>query len=235
MIKLLQLSLILLCFGIVGCSTVNHQKIVDQATWPDPTRYENAIVAFEEEDAQTPPPAQAIVAVGSSSMRGWHKSIEEDLAPFVIIPRGFGGSNMHDVLHYTDRIVTAYNPKAVLLYEGDNDIAAGASAEVVFSTYMAFFKRVWAADSDVRIYVLSIKPSPSRWKHWPEMQRANELLKRQCNRDRRLIFIDVATPMLDSNGEPKPEIFLSDNLHMKRAGYEIWRDAVLPVLQKYER
>ncbi len=35
--------------------------------------------------------------------------------------------------------------------------------------------------------------------------------------------------MLAANGEPKPEIFLGDKLHMNEKGYAIWRD----VLGKY--
>ncbi len=234
MFKNLSYFYLLIVFVLAGCSSVNHRQIVEEASWPKPSRYEKAIVAFEEQDEAAPTPEQAIVAVGSSSMRGWHKHIAEDLAPHVIIPRGFGGSNMHDVLYYTDRVVTKYNPKAVLLYEGDNDVASGVSAELVRSAYISFFEEVWKANPKTRIYVLSIKPSPSRWKHWPEMKRANELLMKECKRDKRLIYIDVATPMLAENGEPKADIFLNDDLHMNRKGYEIWRSAVLPVLNEYE-
>jgi len=90
-------------------------------------KYEKEIQDFESADRKQFPPPGAIVCIGSSSMKGWHSTIVNDLAPLTIIPRGFGGSSMNDALHYVDRIVIPYKPRAVAVYEGDNDIADGIS------------------------------------------------------------------------------------------------------------
>ena len=50
------------------------------AEYPDPERFRGAIDAFLAADEETPPSKGAIVATGSSSMRGWHGRIAEDLA-----------------------------------------------------------------------------------------------------------------------------------------------------------
>lgn len=202
--------------------------------WPDPKRFEKDIAAFEAADKLKPPPEGAIVAIGSSSMRGWHKSIHEDLAPLTVIARGFGGSCMNDALYYTDRMVLAYKPRAVVLYEGDNDIAGGYGVEPFVNAVQSFSEKIHATLPETRIYVLAVKPSPSRWKHWPEVQRANELLREYCATDKRLKFIDVATPMLKDDGTPKDGIYLNDNLHMKPEGYAIWTASVRPILLKKE-
>ena len=94
-------------------------------TYPNPERFEKAVQAFEAKDKKDPPPASAIVCTGSSSMVGWHKTIRNDLAPLTVIPRGFGGSTMNDVLYYAERVAIPYRPRAILVYEGDNDIACG--------------------------------------------------------------------------------------------------------------
>lgn len=202
--------------------------------WPRPERWEETIAAFEAEDAKQMPPQGAIVGIGSSSMRGWHKSIKADLAPLTVIPRGFGGSCMNDALHYVDRMVIKYRPRAVVLYEGDNDIAGGWTKEQILEAFRAFTARIHAELPETRIYFISIKPSISRWDKWPAMKEANALLAAECARDPRLTYIDVATPMLGADGTPKPEIFLSDNLHMKPEGYAIWTAAVKPVLEAKE-
>ncbi len=206
----------------------------EEKTYPAPQRFEKAIAAFEAKDQQTPPVKGGVVCVGSSSMRAWHPTIARDLAPLTVLPRGFGGSNMNDALHYADRIVLRYEPRAILLYEGDNDIAQGVSPEKVWKTFNAFVKKVHERLPQTRIYVLAIKPSIRRWHLWPQMKRANELIAKECAKDKRLRYIDVATPMLDKAGRPKPEIFLDDKLHMNAKGYAIWRDAVRPVLVKLE-
>jgi len=121
-----------------------------------------------------------------------------------------------------------------MVYEGDNDIAAKIPPEGVLAAYRAMAAKIHAADPDTRIYVISIKPSISRWEMWPGMEAANALLKAECESDDRMHYIDVATPMLGSDGKPLPDIFLKDNLHMNRKGYDIWREAVRPVLMEHE-
>ena len=197
------------------------------AEYPDPERYRAAIDAFAAEDV---PPAGAIVATGSSSMRGWHRRIAEDLAPLAIVPRGFGGSNMADVSHFVAELVLRHSPRAVLLYEGDNDAALGATPAEIVRHFDAFAAAVHAALPETRIYVLAVKPSLARWRLRDAMQATNAGLQERAAADPRLVFIDVATPMLNDAGEPRPEIFVADGLHMNDAGYDIWRDAVRPVL-----
>ena len=202
--------------------------------YPSPDRFEKAIKNFEKADKKKAPPQGAILCIGSSSMGGWHKHIAEDLSPLTVIKRGFGGSNMNDALHFADRVVIPYKPRAILLYEGDNDIAQGISPQEILQTFGAFVKKVRKALPKVRIYVLSIKPSPSRWRMWGRMMQANSLLGRVCARYSFLTYIDIATPMLNSSGKPKGDIFLSDKLHMNREGYLIWKKAVRSVLVKKE-
>ena len=203
-------------------------------TYPDPARFEDQIAAFEMADAKEMPPIGAIVCVGSSSMRGWHKHIADDLAPLTVIPRGFGGSNFNDLMYYLDRIVLKYRPRAILVYEGDNDTAHGISPEKTASMFAEFVAKVHEELPDCRIYFLAIKPSISRWSIWPKMEEANRLIETQCRIDDRLTYLDIATGMLGEDGTPRPDIFLDDNLHMNRKGYEIWRDTVRPVLVERE-
>ena len=200
------------------------------AEYPDPERYRPAIDAFAAEAEDAPPPAGAIVATGSSSMRGWHGRIAEDLAPLAIVPRGFGGSNMADVVHFVDELVLRYKPRAVLLYEGDNDVALGATPAQIIGHFDAFAAAIHKALPETRIYILAVKPSLARWHLWDTMQGTNAGLAERAAADPRLTFIDVATPMLNEDGEPRPNIFVEDGLHMNGAGYDIWRDAVRPVL-----
>ena len=94
----------------------------------DPSRWADAIAAFDADAASRP--SGAIVLTGSSSFARW-RTMEEDLAPLTVVPRGFGGSTMADVLHYVDRLVMPYKPRAVVIYEGDNDTFFGVSPETI--------------------------------------------------------------------------------------------------------
>ena len=204
------------------------------ALYADPSEWADEIELFAMSDAVVPRPTGAIVATGSSSMRFWGERIKDDLAPLTIIPRGFGGSTMNDVLHHLDALVLQYQPRAVLIYEGDNDIALGISNEAVMNRYQTTISRIHAYDDTIRIYLLAVKPSIDRIHHWPQMQAFNQMLATLCAGDPRLTFLDVATPMLDANGQPKADIFVADELHMNAAGYDLWRDAIRPALLERE-
>ena len=207
---------------------------VEVAMYPDPARFEEQIASFEEADRHSFPSAGAVLCIGSSSMRGWHRTIREDLAPLTLIPRGFGGSNMNDVVHFADRVVLPYEPRAILLYEGDNDIAHGISPDTVIARFEELVSIVHSSFPEARFYALAVKPSIARWSMWPAMTGTNRLMRERCAKDERLTYIDIAAPMLNGKSEPRPEIFVEDNLHLNRRGYEIWRDAVRPVLVRAE-
>jgi lysophospholipase L1-like esterase len=201
--------------------------------WPDPARYEKTIREFENTTETIP--ANAVLAYGSSSIRGWHKTIREDLAPLPVIPRGFGGSNMNDALHFAERVVVPHKPRAVLLYEGDNDVAGSYPRAEIVDKYEQFIALVKKALPDTHIYIISVKPSALRWKFWPAMKELNSDLQKLADADPNVTFIDVATPMLNADGNPKPEIFLADNLHMNAKGYEIWTKTVRPILMERDK
>ena len=200
---------------------------VAAAEYPDPERFRAAIDAF---NAEVDVPRGDVVATGSSSMRGWHGRIEEDLAPLTIVPRGFGGSNMYDVRYFLDDLVLKHKPRAVMIYEGDNDAALGATTEQVMLNLDAIIEEIHYYLPETRVYVLAVKPSISRWQIWSEMQNTNRAMQRLAKRHSLVTYVDVAAPMLGDDGAPKPEIFIGDNLHMNEAGYDIWRDAVRAVV-----
>jgi len=193
----------------------------------DPHRFEAAIQAFEETDRLAEPSGNAFLFYGSSSIFYWHDMLAEDLAPLEVLPRGFGGSTIIGALHYARRVVIPSNPKAVVLYEGDNDIAKyGMPVDEFVGLFRQFVTLIHQELPDTRIYFLSIKPSPSRWQAWPIMREANRRVEAICDNDDLLQYIDVASPMLDADGLPIEGIFVQDKLHMNRDGYLIWKNVV---------
>ncbi|HVT71993.1 MAG TPA: SGNH/GDSL hydrolase family protein [Lacunisphaera sp.] len=195
----------------------------------DPAHWAGEIDALTRDDAAHPPPPHGIVFVGSSSIRFW-TTLAEDFPGRPVIRRGFGGSELADSVFYFDRIVLPYHPATVVLYAGDNDIAAGKSPEAVAHDFQAFVARLHAALPGTRLLYLAMKPSPSRWRLHEQYERANRLIADQCAADPRLAFVDVWPAMLDAQGQPRPELFRPDLLHLKPAGYAIWVRLLTPLL-----
>ncbi|MXW63671.1 MAG: hypothetical protein F4Y00_02855 [Bacteroidetes bacterium SB0662_bin_6] len=194
-------------------------------------QWEEAIQAFEQMDETNPPPEGAILFAGSSSIRLW-STLAEDFPDARVINRGFGGSQMSDLIHFADRIVTPYAPRLILVYEGDNDVAAGKTAEQVFADYQQFVSLVHDQLSDTRIAFIAIKPSLARRSLMDEMRKANGLIEEYAAARDHLDYIDIFTPMLGEDGEPLPDIFVDDGLHLNAAGYAIWAEVVRPYLAR---
>jgi lysophospholipase L1-like esterase len=195
-----------------------------------PERWAAAINKFTQADLSNPPPRNGVVFIGSSSIGKW-SSLAQDFPGVKAINRGFGGSQLEDSVYYADRIVIPYRPRTVVLYAGDNDLNSGKTPETVHADFKAFVAKIHAALPETRIVFIAIKPSPSRWKLNDKVVRANALIAAECERDQRLAFADIYTPMLNEKGEPRPELFVKDMLHLNAAGYAVWKPVVAPLLK----
>jgi len=195
-----------------------------------PLPFQDEIEAFERRDLLHPPPPGAVVFYGSSTFRLW-PGLESAFPGRRIVNRGFGGSQIEDCIRYAPRIVIPLRPASILFYAGDNDLAAGMTPEQVLGDYRRLVALLRAESPGVRIVFVSIKPSPSRTALLGAMRQANALVRDWSRQDPRLDFVDVFTPMLDSEGMPRPELFGPDALHMNAAGYALWTPLLAPVLR----
>lgn len=198
---------------------------------PKPPPFAKDIADFEASDRTNPPPRGAILFIGSSSIRLW-KTLAADFPEYQVINRGFGGSQIADSVRYADRIVFPYEPKQIVMYAGGNDINAKKSPEQVFADYRAFVAKVHAKLPEVPIAYISIAPNPARWAQVEKVRKANQLISDFAKTDPRLTFIDTFSHMLGSDGQPLPDIYVDDRLHMNQKGYSIWKRIVGPSLQR---
>lgn len=222
-----SLLLRLLLIGAVCLAT--WSPLAAQTAAPDPARFKTDIDAFREWDSKNAAHADSVLFVGSSTIRLWPTADRFPGLP--VINRGFGGSQIPDVNHYIQDVVLKYRPAVVVFYAGDNDINAGRTPDQVVADYRQFVLKVLEVRADTRIVFLAIKPSPARWALWPKMREANDRIQSySLGRPTRLIFVDVATPMLTADGQTQPHLYVEDGLHMTAAGYDLWTRILAPVL-----
>ena len=209
-------------------ATSNHLVIAVEPQQPN--RFEAEIAAMEQADRQAPPPKGGVVFVGSSSIRLW--DLKQSFPDFAAVNRGFGGSQVSDSVYFVERIVLPLAPRVVVVYAGDNDIAAGKSPEQVADDYRALVAKLHAALPETNIIYIAIKPSIQRWKLIDKVRAANKLIRAIAGEDQRLSFVDVEPAMLGDDGQPKPELFQKDGLHLNAAGYAVWAEMLGPHLAK---
>lgn len=195
----------------------------------DPLRFQAEIERMITEPA--PPPDKLIIFTGSSSVRMW-KNLMEAYPEFNLVNRGFGGSQMSDLLYYLDDLVLKSNPCQVFIYEGDNDISSGKTTEQIIMDTEAVCQKIWATNPDITIVLISAKPSVARWHLKGQYEQLNQAFKEMAITYGQLEFADVWTPSLDPDRMVFKDIFLEDNLHMNAKGYAIWKKTLQPFLRK---
>jgi acetyl esterase/lipase len=224
--------LVLLVITLVVLSENRNVNSQNKQQNPQETnnRWEKTIQNFEDWDSKNSFVKEAVLFVGSSSIRLW--PTRDYFPEFPVINRGFGGSHVSDVNYFARRIVLVYKPKVIVFYAGDNDIAGKKTAQRVFDDYLKFVKLVHKNLPSTRIIYVGIKPSGSRWSLWPQMKEANSMIEKFSDKDSRLFYFDSASPLLGSDGKPDAGFFLRDKLHLNKKGYDAWTKKIKPIVKE---
>ena len=187
--------------------------------------FEPEVRALEFLDRTQPHPPKPVLFVGSSSIRLW-PNLPTAFPGWNVINRGFGGSQMGDLLHFFDRLVPIHRPSLILVYEGDNDLAAGLSPNQVALQFEEFLAKCHRQLPETRIVLMAVKPSPLRWSLLAVQQDFNLRLQHLAGEHPGVLFLDMAGPLLGPSGLPRPEFFQADRLHLNDQGYAVWQSVV---------
>lgn len=195
-------------------------------------KYKKILAAAQE----NPPPAGHIICIGSSQMELW-KTVTDDLAPLSVHNYGVGGSRMNQAADLCiDNLAIAFKPRAVILYEGSNDISGGSKPETVLENFQRLHRKLHAALPETRLYVLGLVPSPGkRFEKIDDVRKTNELLRKECETQTWMKFLDTTSPLIGADGQPKAECFIPGNIHMLPAGYAVWKSVIAPVVVPAEK
>lgn len=191
----------------------------------------NDIVAFRKMDSVHTVPAHPVLFIGSSSFTKW-KDVNEYFPGYPIVNRAFGASTLLDLIRYSYDIIIPYQPKQVLIYCGENDLAYSdtvTAAEVV-KRFKTLYGIIRMNLPEAVIDYVSIKPSPLRMDIKDRVIETNRGIAKFMKTEKNAGYIDVYSPMLDAKGDYREDLFVEDRLHMNPKGYAIWKTIILPYL-----
>jgi lysophospholipase L1-like esterase len=191
-------------------------------------RWERYVAAFEEADLAAPQPKGEIVFVGSSTIHRWDTAAY--FPDLKIINRGIDGTELADAVRYIDRLVLRHEPRLIVVYAGDNDIASGKLSEQIGVDFERFVRAVHSKLPQTRILYIGIKPSLLRWLQVDRMRLANDVIRTICQRDDRLAFLDFDNLMLGWDEKPRRDLYVEDGLHLSPLGYQLWTAVLRPFL-----
>ena len=212
---------------LISCSPLKDYNVKDRK-WAFPE-----IEAFEGLDKTQSYAEDAILFIGSSSIRLW-KTLIEDMKPYSVIQRGYGGAHFRDMVFFTDRIMSDHQLSMVVCFVA-NDISGSeqdGTPQEVLKLFKHFIKQVRVKYPTIPIMQIAITPTKSRWSLWPEIDKVNALMKGYCEKTDNLYFIDTVPEFLDEKGQPKPQWFIKDQLHLNEKGYEVWNRIIKREIEK---
>jgi lysophospholipase L1-like esterase len=220
--KTLKILFLILLFGVGSARGL-------MAQYP----YASDIRKFKSADSLSFPPSGEILFIGSSSFRMWN-GVESCFPGYPILNRAFGGSTLEDQIRYAADIVYPYHPRQVVIYCGENDFASSDSITpaMVNQRFVTLFTMIRNRLPGVPVTYVSMKPSPSRWRLKDKYIESNHFIRKFLRRQKQTSYVDVWKIMLGKDGQPLPEIFLDDRLHMNAEGYRLWQKAIQPYLIK---
>jgi GDSL-like Lipase/Acylhydrolase family len=210
--------LLLISLTLLSCSPVSKYRNL-----PEVRSWESDIRNFEQLDRTVKYPDDAILFAGSSSIRLW-STIDNDMAPYHIIQRGYGGAKLSDFAVYARRIFDNHNCKALVLFVA-NDITGAEndkSPEEVAGLFRNVLMTFRGLHPSTPVFWIEVTPTMSRWKVWPEIQKANNLIKAICEKQANTYFIDTDFAFLNEKGIPRDDLFRADRLHLTEKGYAVW-------------
>jgi lysophospholipase L1-like esterase len=214
--------ILLISFVLLSCSpTGKYQNLAEVRSW------EKDIQNFEQLDKSEKYQDDAILFAGSSSIRLWN-SLEKDMVPYHVIRRGYGGAKLSDFAVYAGRIIDPHPCKAIVLFIA-NDITGtdqDKTPSEVAELFKSVLKIIRKGHPSTTVFWVAVTPTVSRWKVWPEIQKANGLIKKICENQKNTYFIKTDFAFLNENGLPKDELFREDKLHLTEKGYAVWTEII---------
>lgn len=172
-------------------------------------------------------PDNALLFLGSSSIRLW-ESLAQDMAPYPVIQRGYGGAHLRDAIFFTDALLGDYQPAMIIGFIA-NDIKGDPQDESpakVKRLFKFFLKQIRARHPETPFLWVEITPTKSRWAQWEEIKVVNQKIKAYCEKTPHLYFVETADAFLTKEGLPRTELFIEDQLHLNPQGYDLWSSII---------
>ncbi|MDN4164490.1 GDSL-type esterase/lipase family protein [Cytophagales bacterium LB-30] len=162
--------------------------------------------------------------LGSSTIKRW-KYLESQFRNHNPTARGFRGITIANVDSYFFPWIYPYQPKRVILYLGDNDIATGLSPLEISRAYESLIQKFERYMPQTEVWVISVKPSPlrRRMSKGKVILDTNARLKQMAESHTKVRYIDLYSLMVNSRGVPDPKYFVRNGLYLSKEGYKLWQ------------
>ena len=171
-----------------------------------------------------------IVLAGSSTLDYWAGAYNA-FSPYSIVNNAIGGTTVTYWLNHYEELIVDYNPSAVVIYVGANDIGNGnwKTGSDTAADAILLLKKLSSSLKKIPIYYISVCPCPGRPEAGEEISVCNAKIKKWCSAKPYVYYLNAAS-YVSKDGEAYEKYYLSDGLHPNNAGYAVWKKRVAQVV-----
>ena len=178
-----------------------------------------------------------LVFDGDSITDGWHKAGQqiwmERYAKFGAFDFGIGGDRTENLLwRLSQGQLKEIHPKLVLLMIGTNNLSSNTNEQIAEGV-KAIIDQYRKLCPDATILLQGIFPRAADATN-PLRERIKEINKIIASYadGKNIRFLDFGDKFLEPDGSMSPEV-MPDFLHPSPKGYQIWAEAIQPVIDQY--
>jgi len=188
-----------------------------------------------EKVAQAKTGKAELVMIGDSITHNWEKqkTYTERFAPYKTLNLGFGGDRTQNVLwRLQNGEIDGIAPKLVTLMIGTNNSGRDSAPDIALGieTIVAELRQR-LPESKIVIFSVFPRNHPRTKGDFEQVKAINKLLPAIAD-NQHVFHVDINQNFLDANGQLRPELFGKDRLHLAGAGYDVWYQALQPILKE---
>ena len=222
----------LLLAAIISALPTVAQQYTDAPQWIQTNKYANINKNLMEEKKQ----ASRVIFMGNSITEGWSLLDSAFFQTNGYINRGISGQSTSQMLLRFRTDVINLKPRLVVILAGINDIAENAGPYNQVYTLGNIQSMIELAHAN-QIQVILCAILPANKFYWrPEIEPAQKVVVlntalRSLAQSQQIPFVDFYTPMVDDALGLK-KVFGEDGVHPSRAGYNVMKQLLQPVIQQ---
>lgn len=197
---------------------------------------------WSDQDAITPEPTNALLFVGSSSIRRW-ESLTRDFADYRMLQRGMGGATFSDMNQLAPSVILKHAPRAIVMWAGVNDLYAGRNASYVYQQFTNFVGTFTNSLPSSKFFYIGITRNPvfaGNSAQNTERTNANALISGfvATNGNPNIVYLDLPaffetlayTTNMTTTNPAELWYYQVDYAHLNQAGYAVWKMSVRQAL-----
>ncbi len=212
-------------FAYLGLMEIVEEDVVPEIPGAAPGH----LSAWVNQDQIDPPEQGSVLFIGSSSIRRW-ESVTRDFADYHVVQRAWGGSWLAEMDAAIPHIVEPYQPSAIVMWAGTNDLSGGRSGEQVHEDFRTFLMLLRRQMPDVPFFYLGVTRTQANAGTTDARLTANSLIQATADTDPNTYYIDL--PALFENLSPEDlDALYVDPIHLNRAGYAEWLGVIRPAVE----